>query len=152
MASRGRTSLATLLTGLLAACGPQPERGWVQHDLADPGLPLASAEQLETCQQRLVAAGFLGPEQARPADASNFGLRRARDELGRPVPHTPLLIVLHETVLDLPSTIALFQRNEPSDAAQASYHVLIGRNGERVRIVPDREDRKSTRLNSSHRT
>jgi N-acetyl-anhydromuramyl-L-alanine amidase AmpD len=71
------------------------------------------------------------------AAASNFGKRLPRDASGAVIPTTPSLIVLHETVLDLPTTIELFQRNQPDDAAQASYHVLIGRGGERVRIVPD---------------
>ena len=97
--------------------------------------PAASAalDGLQRC------ATLASPEQdiQKPAAASNFGQRLDRDASGAAIPATPALIVLHETVLDLPSTIALFQRNQANDAGQASYHVLIGRAGERVRIVPD---------------
>ena len=76
-------------------------------------------------------------ESLKPAAASNFGKRVAVDASGAPIPARPGLIVLHETVLDLPTTIDLFQRNQDGDSAQASYHMLIGRDGQRVRIVAD---------------
>jgi N-acetyl-anhydromuramyl-L-alanine amidase AmpD len=121
----------------LAACGPKPEGGWRQHPLADPGLPRADGASLAACQQQLQTAGWIGPEQRRPADPTNYGLRRHRDALGRPVPHAPLLIVLHETVLSAAATVALFQTPHPRDEDQASYHLLIDRQGQRLRLVPD---------------
>ena len=121
----------------MSACGPKPEAAWLQHTLADPRLSPASGASLAACQQRLQAAGWLGPEQARPADPSNYGLRRSRDELGRPVPHKPMLIVLHETVLSAADTVALFQTPHPRDEDQVSYHQLIDLQGQRLRLVAD---------------
>ena len=79
------------------------------------------------------------PEQAAPADSSNYDRRLAVDWQGRPVPNTPALIVLHETVVDEPTALALFRRRHSDDGQQASYHVLIGRDGRRLRVVPDAE-------------
>lgn len=76
-------------------------------------------------------------EQIQLAAPTNFDQRLQLDASGAPIPSQPSLIVLHETVLDLPATIALFQRRSADDAAQGSYHVLIARDGKRVRIVPD---------------
>ncbi|MEB3275706.1 MAG: peptidoglycan recognition family protein [Cyanobacteriota bacterium] len=76
-------------------------------------------------------------EQQQPAASTHFGERVAVDAEGRSIPSRPALIVLHETVIDLPSTIRLFQNASHNDAAQASYHVLIGRQGQRVRVVAD---------------
>ncbi|NDG75550.1 MAG: N-acetylmuramoyl-L-alanine amidase [Synechococcaceae bacterium WB8_1B_136] len=97
-----------------------------------PAVP-AAVGGLARCAHLASAQG----ESQQLAAASNFGKRHERDASGAAIPSKPALIVLHETVLDLPSTIALFQRNQADDAAQSSYHVLIGRDGERVRIVPD---------------
>ena len=100
-----------------------------------------AAGPVSTAQPGLQGCAALaspGREQLQLAAASNFGNRLARDASGAAIPASPALIVLHETVLDLPATIALFQRSQSSDAAQSSYHVLIGRDGQRVRIVPDR--------------
>lgn len=79
------------------------------------------------------------PEQAAPADPSNYDRRLAVDWQGRPVSSTPALIVLHETVVDEPAALALFRRRHSDDGQQASYHVLIGRDGRRLRVVPDAE-------------
>ena len=76
-------------------------------------------------------------EQQATADPSNFGPRQASDWQGRPVAHRPALIVLHETVVDEATTLALFRSLRSNDAQQASYHVLIGRDGRRIRVVPD---------------
>lgn len=94
---------------------------------------------------RLVAAPSVAPrclageqpEVVAAADPSNFGPREGRDWQGKPVASTPALIVLHETVVDEPTALALFQRRNAADAQQASYHVLIGRDGRRLRVVPD---------------
>lgn len=85
---------------------------------------------------RSCLAGGQG-ERASPADPSNYGPRLAVDWQGRPVPHTPLLIVVHETVVDENAALELFRRRHNDDAQQASYHVLIGRDGRRIRVVPD---------------
>jgi N-acetyl-anhydromuramyl-L-alanine amidase AmpD len=76
-------------------------------------------------------------EQSSPADPSNYGTRQAGDWQGRPVPHTPALIVLHETVVGESSALELFRRSHADDGQQASYHVLIGRDGRRIRVVDD---------------
>jgi len=70
-------------------------------------------------------------------DPSNYGERQARDAFGREVPHRPQLIVLHETVLSAPHTVKLFATAHPRDGDQASYHLLVDRMGQRLRIVPD---------------
>ena len=74
-----------------------------------------------------------------PADRSNYDPRLQQNWKGEPVPHQPELIVLHETVVDEPTAIALFQRRQSDDAQQASYHLLIGRDGRRIRVVDDRQ-------------
>jgi N-acetyl-anhydromuramyl-L-alanine amidase AmpD len=76
-------------------------------------------------------------EIAAPADPSNYDRRDSVNWRGEPVPNRPQLIVLHETVVDERSTLALFQRRHSDDASQVSYHVLIGRDGRRIRVVDD---------------
>lgn len=78
-------------------------------------------------------------EREAPADPSNYGPRLAADWQGRPVRHTPALIVLHETVVDEATALNLFRRTHNNDGQQASYHVLISRDGSRIRVVPDAE-------------
>ena len=74
-----------------------------------------------------------------PADPSNYAHRESVDWKGQSVPSQPLLIVLHETVVDEAAALALFRRPHPDDADQASYHLLIGRDGRRIRVVDDRD-------------
>jgi N-acetyl-anhydromuramyl-L-alanine amidase AmpD len=50
-----------------------------------------------------------------------------------------MLIVLHETVVSAPATVAFFRTPHPRDDDQASYHLLVDRSGRRLRIVPDRQ-------------
>jgi hypothetical protein len=76
-------------------------------------------------------------EIAAPADPSNFGDRQPINWKGEAVLHTPQLIVLHETVVDEKTALALFQRHQSDDGQQASYHMLIGREGQRIRVVDD---------------
>lgn len=105
---------------------------------ADGAAPVGGAPApLDAALRRCTNLAPPQSESQQLASASNFGKRLSTDASGAAIPATPGLIVLHETVLDLPATIALFQRNQASDAAQVSYHVLIGREGQRVRIVPD---------------
>jgi N-acetyl-anhydromuramyl-L-alanine amidase AmpD len=124
-----------LLLLALAGCGRQEPRGWRQHPLADPGLPRRSEAELAACASQLKLAA----EVPTPADPTNYGERQPRDALGRAVPHAPMLIVLHETVLSAPATVTLFQTPHPRDDDQASYHLLIDRAGRRLRFVPDQK-------------
>lgn len=119
---------------LLTACGPRPPQPpFPVQTLADAGLKPLPAERLKACANRLA----LPPEQSRSADRTNFGERQPRDAFGRAVPHQPQLIVLHETVLSAAETVKLFATPHPSDEDQASYHLLVDRSGQRLRIVPD---------------
>jgi N-acetyl-anhydromuramyl-L-alanine amidase AmpD len=122
---------AIALAPLLVACGPKAP--FPVQTLADAGLQPLPAEQLEACATKLA----LPAEQARPADATNFGERQRRDAFGREVPHGPQLIVLHETVISAADTVKRFATPHPKDDDQASYHLLIDRAGQRLRIVPD---------------
>ena len=132
---RHRQAFVALLLLALAGCGrPQPT-GWRQHPLADPGLPRRSEAELSRCAAQLK----LAPENPTPADPTNFGERQPTDALGRPVSHQPMLIVLHETVVSAPDTVAFFQTPHPRDDDQASYHLLIDRAGQRLRFVPDEQ-------------
>ena len=130
---RALLPLLSLLV-LLSACGPRAVRApFPVQTLADSGLKPLAPEALAACA-RLLA---LPPEQARPADPSNFGARQARDAFGRAVPNRPQLIVLHETVISAADTARLFSTPHPRNDDQASYHLLIDRAGQRLRIVPD---------------
>jgi len=123
--------------GSLAPGGAAP--GWTDAPVL-PGQPTAgsaaSGTQASVPRSCVNLASPQG-EILKPAAASNFGKRVAVDASGASIPARPGLIVLHETVLDLPTTIDLFQRNQYGDSAQASYHMLIGRDGQRVRVVAD---------------
>ena len=116
---------------LLAGCGPRPP--FDVQTLADAGLKPLPADKLAAC----AAALRLPPELARPADATNFGVRQERDRFGRAVPNRPQLIVLHETVLSAADTLKLFATPHRRDDDQASYHLLVDRAGMRLRVVPD---------------
>ncbi len=71
------------------------------------------------------------------ADKTNYGMRHNSDFKGRSLVDTPQLIVIHETVMGGPETIALFQTPHPRDEDQGSYHMLIERDGSRIQVVPD---------------
>lgn len=118
----------------LAGCGPRPpQRPFPVQTLADSGIKPLPADRLQACATQLA----LPPELPRPAHRSNFGERQTRDAFGREVPHRPQLIVLHETVISAPDTVKLFATPHPKDGDQASYHLLVDRTGQRLRIVPD---------------
>lgn len=122
-------SLGTVLA--LAGCGPRP--AWEVQQLQASGLSPQPPAALARCEARLA----LAPEQSHPADATNRGLRHPRDVYGRRVPDQPALIVLHESVLSAADTLKLFATPHPKDDDQVSYHLLIDRRGQRLRIVPD---------------
>jgi hypothetical protein len=94
---------------------------------------LLTTEQLSACKTAL----GLDNEKEALAHVSNFGERDPKDALGRMIPNTPALIVLHETVISSPATVNLFQTNHPNDNDQASYHMLVDKEGTLIRIVPD---------------
>ena len=104
-----------------------------QVPLEASNLPLATDDDLEQCRKRL----GLPIEIDAMADSTNFGDRHAVDQWGRPLVASPQIIVLHETVLDEEATINLFQTPHPNDNDQVSYHMLVGQDGSRLRIVPD---------------
>jgi N-acetyl-anhydromuramyl-L-alanine amidase AmpD len=116
----------------LAGCGPRPP--FPVQTLADAGLKPLPAAAVQDCAARL----GLPPELDRPAHATNHGERQRRDAFGREVPHQPQLIVLHETVISAADTVRRFATPHPRDDDQASYHLLVDREGQRLRIVPDR--------------
>jgi len=101
--------------------------------LADSGITPVTEEELKLCKASLP----VGIERDAPAHPDNFGERDPRDAIGREIPNKPAIIVLHETVISEPATVDLFQTPHPNDNDQASYHVLVGRSGETIRIVPD---------------
>lgn len=109
----------------------EPIRGGITHPAL---IGLAPAPVGEAARLCLVG----GSRESRdPADPSNYGERKPFDWKGASVLHTPALIVLHETVVDENTALALFRRQHSDDGQQASYHVLIGRDGQRIRVVDD---------------
>jgi N-acetyl-anhydromuramyl-L-alanine amidase AmpD len=96
---------------------------------------LRTLNQLDLAQCRSVLA--LPLERQVPADPTNFGPRFTRDAWGREIASTPMIIVLHETVVSAKETLAFFQTPHVRDEDQASYHLLIDRDGARIRITPD---------------
>ena len=97
------------------------------------GLASESPAAVARCRQLL----RLPRERPALAHDTNFGARTNRDAWGRRLSDAPQLIVLHETVLGEDDTIALFRTAHPRDQDQASYHLLVGRDGALVRVVPD---------------
>ena len=101
--------------------------------LTEAGLAPAPEKELVSCAKTLDLAG----EVEALADATNYGDRKTVDAWRRTLQAKPLIIVLHETVIGEQATVAMFQTPHPNDADQASYHMLIARDGTRLRIVPD---------------
>ena len=102
-------------------------------ELADAGLAPASKMEIAECVRQL----DLPAEDDQTADSTNFGERKTIDVWNRSLQAKPLIIVLHETVISEKATVDLFQTPHPNDADQASYHMLVARDGARLRIVPD---------------
>jgi len=109
--------------------GPPP----VLHEPVASGLKAESAAAVARCRRLL----GLPAERRAPAHETNYGIRTDRDVWGRRLIATPQVIVLHETVLGEPDTVALFSTAHPRDQDQVSYHMLVGRDGALLRIVPD---------------
>jgi N-acetyl-anhydromuramyl-L-alanine amidase AmpD len=110
---------------------PAGQPGAAGAGLGAPQAPAAAGTAALACLR-----GGQSEVQA-PADPSNYDPRESVDWKGQPVPSRPQMIVLHETVVDEAAALALFQRRNSDDAAQASYHVLIGRDGRLIRVVND---------------
>ena len=120
-------SSVTSTTGTKEASWPE-----VQY-LNTSGLSSLTEDQLLACSKAIKA----GVETSSLADPTNYGNRDPKDVIGRNIPNKPELIVIHETVIPTDETIKLFKTPYPRDEDQASYHVLVDRTGELVRIVPD---------------
>ncbi|WP_244279630.1 N-acetylmuramoyl-L-alanine amidase [Synechococcus sp. UW179A] len=103
--------------------------------LGDSRVAASSLEEIQACEQRL----GLAEEDIQLAHPTNFGERKSRDSWGRELQVKPMVIVLHETVISEAQALGLFKTNHPDDDQQVSYHMLIGRDGRRVRIVPDQK-------------
>lgn len=68
-------------------------------------------------------------------DPTNFGNRYLKDVNGNPANLDPI-VVLHETVAPVSSTINFFRTPHPKEADQASYHTLIAQDGTIIYLVP----------------
>ena len=110
---------------------PPSQERWVsplkaQCSAGDPALQ----KRLRALQQALPQR-----TQRLRIDPSNYGPRLARDAYGHPIPSTPQMVVLHETVYGLNSAINTFTTHHPDDADQVSYHTLIGEKGQIVQAL-----------------
>jgi len=103
------------------------------NELADAGLEPVDQPALARCAKLLA----LPAEEDALADPTNFGERKRFDDWGRSLKDDPQVIVLHETVINEQQTVDLFKTPHPEDHQQGSYHLLITRDGSRLRIVPD---------------
>ncbi len=74
-------------------------------------------------------------ERIAVASPTNYGNRFFFDIYGQPAYHAPI-VVLHETVATVNQTLNFFQAPQRDEANQASYHALIGLDGEIIYIVP----------------
>jgi N-acetyl-anhydromuramyl-L-alanine amidase AmpD len=102
-------------------------------NLGDGRVQAANPSQIQECEALLQ----LPEEEPQPAHPTNFGERKTKDSWGRELQVKPMVIVLHETVISEAQTVDLFQTNHPEDNQQVSYHMLIARDGRRIRVVPD---------------
>ena len=104
------------------------------------GAVLSQAE-IKPWRQSLVdscsALSNLPSEQIEYADPTNYGNRDAQDFQGRIISSRPRFVVIHETVIGERDTLALFKTTHRYDADQASYHLIVARDGRLIRIVPD---------------
>jgi N-acetyl-anhydromuramyl-L-alanine amidase AmpD len=114
------------------APAPPAQEAWVSplkaqcNSRSDPAL-----------KRRLLALQTALPQRMERLriDPSNYGPRLARDAYGHPIPNTPQIVVLHETVYGLNSAINTFTTHHPDDADQVSYHMLIGEKGQIVQAL-----------------
>ena len=102
-------------------------------ELAEAQLKIATKPELVSCKEKI----GLNKEIDALADPTNFGERMKTDVWNRKLQSKPMVIVIHETVMSENATVSFFQTPHYNDANQASYHMLITRSGQRLRIVPD---------------
>jgi len=100
---------------------------------AKTGISIKKPEEAIGCIEKFNSL----PVQVQEANPTNYGKRLELDKAGNPVHSQPLFIVFHETVTSEEKTINYFRTPHLNDADQASYHMLISRNGRRVRFVDD---------------
>ncbi|MCP9807877.1 N-acetylmuramoyl-L-alanine amidase [Cyanobium sp. HWJ4-Hawea] len=101
--------------------------------LSDSGIRPLTEEELSACRKAIK----IGGEELEQAAQSNYGNRDGLDIIGRQIPNKPEIIVIHETVIPASETIKLFQTPHPKDEDQSSYHILVDKIGNLIRIVPD---------------
>ena len=116
--------------------GPQAPAPPAQETWVSPLKPQCGATD-SGLERRLLALQKSLPQrmQRLRIDPSNYGPRLARDAYGHPIPNTPQMVVLHETVYGLSSAINTFTTHHPDDADQVSYHMLIGEKGQIVQAL-----------------
>jgi N-acetylmuramoyl-L-alanine amidase len=100
---------------------------------SQPGRSITTLDNAIQCIERLDDS----PIEMQKADPTNYGKRVSVDKSGNPVHSRPLFVVFHETVSSEEKTLNYFRTPHLNDADQASYHMLISRNGKRIRIVDD---------------
>lgn len=108
------------------------------HSSIPQSLPRSTTPGSIAAAEACLASSGLPPETQQPADPSNYDRRLPVDASGQRVPSTPMIVVLHETVVSEADTLRMFQTHH-AEAQQASYHMLIARDGRRLRVVPDSE-------------
>ena len=101
--------------------------------LVNAPLQAANPSEIQRCEALLQ----IPEEEFQPAHPTNFGERKTKDSWGRELQTKPMVIVLHETVINESQTVDLFQTNHPEDHQQVSYHMLVAEDGRRIRVVPD---------------
>lgn len=136
-------ALLVLVASCRSSIAPQPSTPLAQDTTADgytqglvpsqSDLDRFTPDAIDKCLEAMQ----MPPEKQALADPTNFGERDSTDYLGRRLISEPRIIVIHETVMGEKDTIALFQAHHPRDEDQVSYHMIIGRGGQLVRIVPD---------------
>jgi N-acetyl-anhydromuramyl-L-alanine amidase AmpD len=84
---------------------------------------------------RFAPLEFAPSEKIAPANPTNYSDRYLFDIYGYSAYHRPL-IVFHETVATVNNTVDFFQTPHSDEDDQASYHTLIGLDGEIIYLVP----------------
>jgi N-acetyl-anhydromuramyl-L-alanine amidase AmpD len=130
----GALDLGTLLSGpIFQEEMPIPDSGLHPEDhlpTKRPTLPVpANVASATTTPQ------FMPRQMVVPVDDSNYDPRSTTDLNGNPI-HNDWIVVLHETVGSATSAINTFQRYNPNDNDQVSYHALIARDGTVIYLVP----------------
>jgi len=133
LAPQGNESLVDLQDRLGRSSDPKSIKPPRLLEPEPSGLRALRQGALESCKTALA----LPPERTVPADPTNFGDRFTHDAWGRSIASAPMLIVIHETVMGVKETLAFFQTPHPRDEDQASYHMLIDRDGTSIRITAD---------------